>query len=523
MQSVFAQSDTSTFNIRVYGGLDAIPPTTPTLLSATPFSSSQIDISWSASADDVFLGGYSVLRDGVPIATTTLLNYSDTGLSASTTYGYEVRAFDSSINYSTTSNSISTTTLPIVTTPTTDDNDSPTQGTASRVVLDKFSIRTGVSTTSLSLNTARLARLEVRWGKTTSYELGYSVSGVYSTQHNIFLTDLEPGTKYQYEIIGYSIKGFKTPLKSGVFETGAKDIAVSLPNVSYFQAVGRGSDVNLSWRIPSGATISHVRIVRSYIDYPRFPQDGAIVYNGTKDSVTDYGVLQKYSPVYYTAFVYDVYGNVSSGAVDKVYAVLSESNDNENNIKKPDYKTEPIEIVKPIITPEATSSVETKRLTVDMKMPKLDEIRIDQGDNTFSLSDDDIVLDSDRYFVVSIPKDKIAGNLKSIIVTIVDPTDNRKAYSYLLKINQGQTDYKATIEPFGVVGKSELAVNIYDYEAYAVATFKSPITFVEVSEPVKEEVIFPDAVFNKVNIGIGVGSLLLVFFIVFMFIRSRQG
>ena len=91
---VFAQVDSSQFIISFWGGADTTPPPTPTINSATPTTDTQIDIVWGAVVDDMALAGYVVFRDGVPVATTTLTNYSDTGLLASTTYSYTVRAFD---------------------------------------------------------------------------------------------------------------------------------------------------------------------------------------------------------------------------------------------------------------------------------------------------------------------------------------------------------------------------------------------------------------------------------------------
>lgn len=90
---------------------DTTPPSTPTNLTATPVSSSQINLSWTASIDNVGLQSYKVYRNSVQIATVTSGNsYSDTGLSASTTYYYTISAFDAAANTSTQSNSASATT-----------------------------------------------------------------------------------------------------------------------------------------------------------------------------------------------------------------------------------------------------------------------------------------------------------------------------------------------------------------------------------------------------------------------------
>jgi hypothetical protein len=46
-------------------------PSAPTNLSATPVSSSQIDLSWAASTDNVGVTNYQVFRGSTQIATTT--------------------------------------------------------------------------------------------------------------------------------------------------------------------------------------------------------------------------------------------------------------------------------------------------------------------------------------------------------------------------------------------------------------------------------------------------------------------
>jgi len=73
---------------------DTTPPSVPTSLSASAVSSSQINLSWTASTDNVGVAGYTISRGGSQIATTPLTSYSDMGLSPSIAYVYQVSAFD---------------------------------------------------------------------------------------------------------------------------------------------------------------------------------------------------------------------------------------------------------------------------------------------------------------------------------------------------------------------------------------------------------------------------------------------
>ncbi len=100
-------------------GVDAAPPppdttapTVPTGLNATAVSSSQIDLSWTASTDNVGVTAYQVYRDSSLVATLgNVTSYSDTGLTASTFYSYTVAACDAVPNCSAQSAAASATTL----------------------------------------------------------------------------------------------------------------------------------------------------------------------------------------------------------------------------------------------------------------------------------------------------------------------------------------------------------------------------------------------------------------------------
>lgn len=81
-------------------GADTTPPSVPTALTATPLSDSQIDLTWSASTDNVGVAGYRIYRGGIQIGTRADPSYSDTGLSPSTTYSYTVSAVDAAGNAS---------------------------------------------------------------------------------------------------------------------------------------------------------------------------------------------------------------------------------------------------------------------------------------------------------------------------------------------------------------------------------------------------------------------------------------
>jgi chitodextrinase len=85
---------------------DKEPPSAPTGLRATAVGSTEVDLTWTASADNVAVTGYVIFRDGVELTTVagTATSYQDTGLDPSTGYVYWIEAVDAAGNRSAQSN-----------------------------------------------------------------------------------------------------------------------------------------------------------------------------------------------------------------------------------------------------------------------------------------------------------------------------------------------------------------------------------------------------------------------------------
>jgi hypothetical protein len=93
-------------------GADTTAPSAPSDLRADAVHGGQVDLTWSASTDDVGVDHYVVRRNGVPIGTTPAhqRSYSDTTVRGATTYTYTVVAVDAADNTSPASNQASVTT-----------------------------------------------------------------------------------------------------------------------------------------------------------------------------------------------------------------------------------------------------------------------------------------------------------------------------------------------------------------------------------------------------------------------------
>ena len=105
---------------------DTTPPTQPGTLSTTVVSGGEVDLWWGASTDNVGVTGYRVERcqgagctDFAQIAAPAGTSYKDTGVSASTSYSYRVRATDAAGNLGSYSNTAGAATpTPDITPPT---------------------------------------------------------------------------------------------------------------------------------------------------------------------------------------------------------------------------------------------------------------------------------------------------------------------------------------------------------------------------------------------------------------------
>jgi chitodextrinase len=93
---------------------DTEAPSQPTGLQATAKGTSEVDLSWAASTDNVGVSEYVIYRDGTEVATVagTYTSYADTGLAYGSFYTYTVQAIDAAGNNSPQSSPVKVATGP---------------------------------------------------------------------------------------------------------------------------------------------------------------------------------------------------------------------------------------------------------------------------------------------------------------------------------------------------------------------------------------------------------------------------
>jgi chitodextrinase len=164
---------------------DTQPPTAPTGLAASAASNGQINLSWTASSDNVGVTNYLIERcqgascaSFAQIGTFATTTYNNTGLTASTSYSYRVRATDAAGNLSPYSNTATATT-----------SSAGMIGNVQSAAQDPASANT-VSVTYTAAQTAGdLNVVVVGWNNSTS-----SVTSVTDSRGNTYLVAVGPTT-----------------------------------------------------------------------------------------------------------------------------------------------------------------------------------------------------------------------------------------------------------------------------------------------------------------------------------------
>ena len=86
--------------------VDILAPSAPANLTASGVTQNSVNLSWTASPDNIGVTGYDVYKDGEFLATVTGTSYTAGNLSAETQYDFYVKARDAAGNVSDASNTI---------------------------------------------------------------------------------------------------------------------------------------------------------------------------------------------------------------------------------------------------------------------------------------------------------------------------------------------------------------------------------------------------------------------------------
>lgn len=441
--NLFAAEDQLITRLAVLGaGGDTTPPSVPLNVVATNIASTQIDIAWGASTDNIGVTGYEVFRESVFIATTTSLFYIDSSLTPETTYTYTVRAVDAAGNYSSFSSNLVVTTLAGL--DEVYETETSKNANTRKPLFLNVEARLAIDSVQLTWLTNILTTSSVRWGTTKDYELGFLEGGVFLTQHGTKLADLTPDTQYFFEIYAQSQSGIYVRTE-GSFHTLTLSDTQAPVAPAWFLAKGLKDSIHLSWQNPPEKDFESVRIMRSDIFPPIDIYDGKLVYEGIREGIIDSNV-EKGVRYYYTIFARDKSGNWSNGVV--ATAIIGRSG----------------EETKPESPFEGIVDLPANEVDPIIRNISLFDFDFFQEGRELSQINGRVNIDATKALTVSIDYEKVPEILKTIAITLFDAEDQNKAFTFLLRTNDEKTKYVATIAPLGRSGSYALAAVVVDYK-----------------------------------------------------------
>jgi chitodextrinase len=210
--------------------VDSAPPSTPTNLAGSAIGPNRVDLSWTASNDNIGVAGYTIYRDATAIATVSAptTTYSDTTVSPSTTYTYTVDAFDAAQNHSSQSSPVN------VTTPAAGDTQPPT-------------MPTGLAGTVISPT-----RVDLTWTASTDNVgvAGYTVYRNGTVLANVGSTSFSDLSATANSTYSYRVDAFDA---AGNHSAQSSAVNVTMPGTIFSDDFETG---NLSkWTTASGMTV----------------------------------------------------------------------------------------------------------------------------------------------------------------------------------------------------------------------------------------------------------------------------
>src|SRR5262249_16766100 len=156
---------------------------------------SQINLSWTASTDNVGVTNYLIERQDpgsstfTQVGATTATSYSSTGLSASSSYNYRVRASDAAGNLSAYSNTASPTTAPA---PDTQAPAAPSSLSAAASGTTQINVSWAASTDNVGVASYLIERQDP--GSSTFTQVGTTTATSYSS------TGLTAASTYTFRV-----------------------------------------------------------------------------------------------------------------------------------------------------------------------------------------------------------------------------------------------------------------------------------------------------------------------------------
>ncbi|HZS43043.1 MAG TPA: fibronectin type III domain-containing protein [Candidatus Paceibacterota bacterium] len=296
----------------------------------------------------------------------------------------------------------------------------------------------------------------LNWGKTADTEKGGVTEINYGINHQIELDYLEPATLYYFKIQSTDRKGQSSFVGPIPFLTLSPfQSPINILNFSY-QLVG--SSVKLTWQYSSEQPFRDLVLTRSDFNYPIDSAHGKEIYKGTGTSVTD-GPLQINHDYYYAAFVENIDGNFSSGALLHLRIIPALNNRNEQVFV-------------------ATSS--TSILSPTSK--NLFRISIEQNNEQKYFYNNLAQVEGNNSIKFIVSTESLPENFYQVILSVQDEKDFNKFNVYNLTREGSNNTFEALIPAYHKIGLYEFFISAVDANGTTLIQQKGKLQTIPPSE-----------------------------------------
>ncbi len=318
-------------------------------------------------------------------------------------------------------------------------------------VISNLSVTATYNSALISWKTNEPAESVLKWGKTEDYELGSLAEISFSTVHSTSLINLDPETVYYFRIDSRDEFGNIGKLEKQKFTTLVLPDLTPPANVSNFVLSNVDNKaIKLDWENPTDPDFNAVKIVKSTKFFPTSLIDGSLIYDGKGTNFLDKDVKVGVR-YYYTIFSYDTSNNYSSGAIGSMV------------IPKPGVPLPPEfpPVVPPELVPPAIEKIQPE------------DFNFSQNDRPLALTDGKIDANPNEPLKILLHYEKVPEVLKTILVTLTEPSSERKTFSFLLKANKEKNVYEAVLAPLKKPGLYPATISILDYKNQTLKKIKT--------------------------------------------------
>ncbi|MBN2893594.1 MAG: fibronectin type III domain-containing protein [Bacteroidales bacterium] len=214
--------ETEDYTVNIVNGGDNIAPSAPTSLTSNNVTTTTVDLSWTASTDNVGVTGYDIYRNGTKLGTVAGTSSTVSGLTASTTYSFYVIAYDAAGNHSAESNVIQVTTNA---NPDTQAPSAPTGLAYSNVTQISCDLSWNVATDNIGVTNYKV------------YKDGAFVANSSTTNYSV--NGLSAGTTYQFYV--------KAEDAAGNLSNASTAVSVTTESAGITYCTSKGNSVNDEW------------------------------------------------------------------------------------------------------------------------------------------------------------------------------------------------------------------------------------------------------------------------------------